>query len=159
MNGIDLPPEIEFHEAIRLFTYRPRGLLDEVEVSRAVNVLSDLEKKLNQPFNRFCDTSEIDRVELNYRFVIQVSLYRVLSYADGPPVKSAVLAPDSTIAHYFQLHAVITKDSPISVRIFQQREDVAKWLDVPLQWLAESRREASDQTTSNVPLTNDEPSA
>src|SRR5215813_7994455 len=94
MSDIDLPPEIEFHEDIRLFIYRPRGLLDEVEVSRAVNVLSDLEKKVNHPFNRFSDTSEIDRVELNYRYVIQVSLYRVLSYGDRPPVKSAILAPD-----------------------------------------------------------------
>jgi hypothetical protein len=150
MSGIDLPPEIEFHEDIRLFIYRPRGLLDEVEVSRTVNVLSDLEAKLREPFNRFCDTSEVDRVELNYRYVIQVSVYRVLSYADRPPVKSAILAPDPTIGHYFQLHALITKDSPITVRIFQQREDVAKWLGVSLQRLAESRREANDQTTRNL---------
>jgi hypothetical protein len=78
MNSIDLSPEIEFHEDIRLFIYRPRGLLDEVEVSRAVNALSDLEAKVREPFNRFCDTSGIDRVELNYRYVIHVSLYRVL---------------------------------------------------------------------------------
>src|SRR5215468_7328952 len=159
MSGIDLPPEIEFHKDTHLFIYRPRGLLDEVEVSRAVNVLSDLEKKVNHPFNRFCDTSEIDRVELNYRYVIQVSLYRVLSYADRPPVKSAILAPDSTIGHYFQLHAIITKDSPISVRIFQEREDVAKWLGVPLERLDESSSERSNQTASNDALMNDEASA
>ena len=159
MNGMDLPPEIEFHEDIRLFIYKPRGLLDEVEVSRAVNVLSELEAKLKEPFNRFCDTSEIDRIELNYRYVIHVSLYRVLSYADRPPVKSAVLAPDSTIAHYFQLHAVITKGSPITVRIFQQQEDVAKWLGVPLQRLGENPRDSTNQTAGNVRLTNDETSA
>src|SRR5215471_17235971 len=145
-----LSPDIEFHEDHRLFIYRPRGLLDEVSVARAVNVLGDLEKKLREPFNRFSDTSEIDRVELNYRYVIQVSLYRVLSYADRPPVKSAILAPDSTIGHYFQLHAIITKDSPISVRIFQEREGVAKWLDIPLGRLTETPRERSVQTESDV---------
>ena len=145
-----LSPDTEFHEDIRLFIYRPRGLLDEVSVARAVNVLGDLEKKLSEPFNRFSDTSEIDRVELNYRYVIQVSLYRVLSYADRQPVKSAVLAPDSTIGHYFQLHAIITKDSPISVRIFQEREGVAKWLGVPLEVLTETFRERSIQTESDV---------
>src|SRR5215471_4913686 len=150
MNGIDLSPEIEFHEDIRLFIYRPRGLLDEVSVARAVNVLGDLEKKLREPFNRFSDTSEIDRVELNYRYVIHVSLYRVLSYMDRPPVKSAILAPDPTVAHYFQLHAIITKDSPISVRIFQQREEVAKWLGAPLRRLTETPRERSVQTESDV---------
>src|SRR5215813_15498142 len=150
MNGIDLSPEIEFHEDICLFIYRPRGFLDEVAVARAVNALGDLEKKIRGPFNRFSDTSEIDRVELNYRYVIHVSLYRVLSYADRPPVKSAILAPDPTVGHYFQLHAIITKNSPISVRIFQERDGAAKWLGVPLERLTETRRERSIQTESDV---------
>ena len=134
-----LPPDIEFHEDIRLFIYRPRGLLDEASVDRVVTVLAGLETKLKEPFNRFSDTSETDRVELNYRYVINVSLYRVLSYADRPPVKSAILATDSTVAHYFQLHAIITEDSPINVRIFREREDAAKWLGVPLERLARLR--------------------
>ena len=147
---MDLPPEIEFHEDIRLFVYKPRGLLDEVEVSRVVNILGELEKNQKEPFNRFSDTSAIERLELNYHYVIQVSLYRVMTYADRPPVKSAMLATDSTVAHYFQLHAIITKDSPISVRIFQEREEVAKWLGVPLQRLTETSRERSIQAESDV---------
>ena len=153
-----LPADVEFHEDIRLFIYRPRGLLDEASVSTTVNVLADLEAKLKEPFNRFSDTSAIDRVELNYRYVIQVSLHRVLSYAGRPSVKSAILAPDSTIGHYFQLHAVITKDSPITVRIFQEREDVAKWLGVPLERLGKSSSDRSNQTAGDVLLTNDEAS-
>jgi hypothetical protein len=145
-----LSPDIEFQEDVRLFIYRPRGFLDEVSVARAVNVLGDLEKKLREPFNRFSDTSEIDRVDLNYRYVIQVSLYRVLSYAEGPPVKSAILAPDSTVGHYFQLHAIIMKDSPISVRIFQDREEAAKWLGVPLERLGETSSDQSIQTEDDV---------
>jgi hypothetical protein len=135
---MNLPPDVEFYEDARLFIYRPRGLLSEASVTRAVNVLADLETQLKEPFNRFSDTSAIDRVELNYGYVIHVSLHRVLSYADRPPVKSAILAPDSTIGHYFQLHAIITKDSPITVRIFQERESVANWLGVPLERLGES---------------------
>src|SRR5215813_4362693 len=145
-----LPPDVEFQEDIRLFIYRPRGLLNEASVNTVVSVLVELEKNQKEPFNRFSDTSAIDRVELNYRYVIEVSLYRVLSYADRPPVKSAILATDSTIGHYFQLHAIITKDSPISVRIFQEREDVAKWLGVPLERLDESSSERSIQTESDV---------
>ena len=131
-----LPPDIEFHEDIRLFIYRPSGLLDAASVGRAVNVLSELEAKVKEPFNRFSDASAIDGVELNYQYVIQVSLYRVLIYADRPPVKSAILATDSTIGHYFQLHAIITEDSPIKVRIFREREEAAQWLGVPLERLA-----------------------
>ena len=131
-----LPPEVQFHEDIRLLVYRPRGLLDETAINRIVSIIGDLEAKLQEPFNRFFDTLGRDEVELNFRYVIQVSLYRVLSYGDRPPVKSAILATDSTIGHYFQLHAIITEDSPINVRIFQKREDAAKWLDVPIERLA-----------------------
>ena len=131
-----LPPEVQFHEDIRLLVYRPRGLLDETAINRVVSIIGDLEAKLQEPFNRFFDTLGHDEVELNFRYVIQVSLYRVLSYGDRPPVKSAILATDTTIGHYFQLHAIITEDSPINVRIFQKREDAAKWLGVPIERLA-----------------------
>ncbi len=131
-----LPPEVQFHEDIRLIVYRPRGLLDEMAINRIVSIIGDLEAKLQEPFNRFFDTLGHDEVELNFRYVIQVSLYRVLSYGDRPPVKSAILATDSTIGHYFQLHAIITEDSPINVRIFQKREDAATWLGVPIERLA-----------------------
>src|SRR5438094_10483033 len=131
-----LAPDIEFHEDIRLLIYRPRGLLNEASVNKIVNVIENLEASLKEPFNRFFDTLGHDEVELNFRYVIQISLYRVLSYLDRPPVKSAILATDSAIGHYFQLHAIITENSPINVRIFQKREDAAQWLGVPIERLA-----------------------
>jgi len=130
------PPEIEFHQDIRLLIYRPRGVLNEASVSRITKIIGDLEARLKEPFNRFFDTLGHDEIELNFRYVIQVSLYRVLSYRDRPPVKSAVLATDSAIIHYSQLYAIITEDSPINVRIFQEREEAAQWLGVPLERLA-----------------------
>ena len=131
-----LPPDIEFHDDIRLLVYRPRGLLNEQSVNKIVSVIEDLEAKVQEPFNRFFDTLGHDDVELNFRYVIHISLHRVLSYADRPPVKSAILATNTTIVHYCQLHAIITEDSPITVRIFQDREEAAQWLGVPLQQLA-----------------------
>ena len=94
MNNINLPPDVAFHEDIRLFIYRPRGLLSEASIDKVLRVLEELEAKLKEPFNRFSDGSAIDRVELNYQYVIQVSLYRVLTYSDRPPVKSAILTTD-----------------------------------------------------------------
>jgi hypothetical protein len=145
-------PDIEFDEDIRLLIYRPRGLLNEVSVNKVVNVIEELEAKAREPFNRFFDTLGHDAVELNFRYVIQISLHRVVTYADRPPVKSAILATDSTIVHYCQLHAVITEDSPITVRIFQDREEAAKWLGVPLERLAESPREPSSQISEATPV-------
>ena len=38
-----LPPDIEFHEDIRLLIYRPRGLIDEAAINKIV-VLSKISK-------------------------------------------------------------------------------------------------------------------
>src|SRR5215467_1079382 len=130
------PDDIEFHDDIRLLIYRPCGVLNEQSINKIVSIIGELEAKLQQPFNRFFDTLGHDEVELNFRYVIQISLYRVLSYLNRPPVKSAILATDSTIIHYCQLHAIITEDSPINVRIFQERAEAAQWLGVPVEKLA-----------------------
>jgi hypothetical protein len=140
-----LASDVEFHEDTRLLVYRPHGVLNEQSVGKIVGIIGDLEAKLQEPFNRFFDTLGHDEVELNFRYVIQISLHRVLSYGDRPPVKSAILATDSTIAHYCQLHAIITQDSPINVRIFKEREDAAKWLGVPLQRLAPNTSATEDE--------------
>src|SRR2546430_1820422 len=131
-----LASDVEFHEDIRLLIYRPRGLIDEPAIKKVVSVLEDLEAKLQEPFNRFSDTLAADEVELNFKYVIQVSLCRRLAYAGHPPVKSAILATDSTMIHYGRLHALLTQGSPINVRIFQDREEAAQWLGVPIERLA-----------------------
>jgi hypothetical protein len=62
------------------------------------------------------------------------------------------LATDSTIVHYCQLHAIITEDSPIAVRIFQDREDAARWLGVPLERLVENHHEPSSHIREASPV-------
>ena len=138
-----LPPEVQFHEDILLLVYRPRGLLNEASVNKIIRVIGELEAKLKEPFNRFSDTLGHDEVELNFRYVIQVSLYRRLSYQGRPPIKSAILATDSTIIHYAKLHALLTQGSAINVRIFQDRQEAAKWLNVPIAMLMPDVTETS----------------
>src|SRR5215475_13485845 len=146
MNKIQLPPYVEFHEDIHLFVYRPIGLMSEESVNKIVSVIEDIEAKVQDPFNRFFDTLGHDDVELNFRNVIQISLHRRLSYAGRPPIRSAILATDSTIIHYAKLHAVLTQGSPINVRIFKDRDKAAKWLGVPAKVLAsEAHGKASDE--------------
>jgi len=130
-----LAPDVEFHEDIRLLIYRPHGVIDEQAIKKVISVLEDLEARLREPFNRFSDTLGADEVELNFKYVIQVSLCRRLSYAGHPPVKSAILATDSTIIHYARLHALLTQGSPINVRVFKDRQEVAEWLNVPIERL------------------------
>ena len=136
-----LPPDVEFHDHIRLLIYRPRGVIDEAAVKKIVSVLEELEEKLQRPFNRFFDTLGAEEVELNFKYVIRVSLCRRLAYAGHPPVKSAILARDSTMIHYARLHALLTQGSPINVHVFKDRKEAADWLNLPLERLTQ-RREA-----------------
>jgi len=130
-----LPPDLEFYEDIRLLIFRPHGLLNEGAFNKVISALEDLEAKLQEPFNRFLDTVAAHEVELNFKYIIQASLHRRLSYAGRAPVKSAILATDSTIIHYGRLHAVLTQGSPIRVRIFQDRKEAGQWLGVPVERL------------------------
>jgi hypothetical protein len=140
---MNLPSDIQFHEDIRLLVYRPRGLLNEATVNKIIRVIGELEARLKEPFDRFSDTLGHDEVELNFKYVIHVSLYRRLTYASGPPIKSAILATDSTIIHYGRLHALLTQGSPINVRLFQDREEAAQWLNVPIARLMPDPAETS----------------
>ena len=132
-----LPPEIEFHPDIRLLIYRPRGLIDEPVLNKVVSVIEELEAATQEPFNRFSDTSEIHEVELNFKYVIHVSLHRRLTHAGHAPVKSAILATDATLIHYARLLALLTQHSLINVRVFQDRKEAAEWLHVPVERLTQ----------------------
>jgi hypothetical protein len=130
-----LPPEIKFHPDIRLLVYRPPGLIDEAAINKIISAIEDLEATTQEPFDRFSDTTGTHEVELNFRYVIQASLHRRLSRKGRAPVKSAILATDSTLIHYARLLALLTQGSPINVHVFQDRNEAAKWLGVPIEVL------------------------
>jgi hypothetical protein len=136
MNKIKFPRDVQFLEDIRLLIYRPRGLLSKTAVDEILVVLGELEFSLPEPFNRFTDTLKADEVELNAQYVIQFSLYRRFAYTGHPPVKSAILATDSMMIHYARLHASLTQGSPLDVRVFQDRQEAAQWLGVPIERLS-----------------------
>ena len=127
-----LPPDVEFYEDIRLIVWRPRGLLNREAVNRIITVIGELETTLKEPFNRFSDTVAADAVDLNFEYIIQVSLYRRSFYGKRPPIKSAILATDSTLIHYGKVHALLTQGSPINARVFQDRKEAAQWLGVTI---------------------------
>jgi hypothetical protein len=133
-----LPCEFEFHPVIRLLIYRPRGLIDEAAINKITSVIDDLEAATQEPFNRFSDTSEIHEVELNFRYVIHVSLHRRLAHGGHAPVKSAILATDPTLVHYARLLVLLTEGSSITVRVFHERTEAADWLNVPVERLTQN---------------------
>jgi hypothetical protein len=134
---LKLPAHVLFRKDLSLILWRPRGILDESRVKEMVEFTETVEKRNDQPLNRFIDLSALDAVDLNFEFVFHVALGRCLSAASKPPVKSAfyVTGPDTT--HYAKLHAMLTDHSPLHVALFTDRAAAAKWLGVPLEALSE----------------------
>ncbi|HEU0275073.1 MAG TPA: hypothetical protein VFQ83_11150 [Candidatus Udaeobacter sp.] len=132
---MNFPPDIEFYQDLHLLIYRPRGLINETEINRVIEIIEGIEGASQEPFNRFSDTSETHEVELNFHYVIQASLHRRLAHKGRAPVKSAILATDSAIIHYARLLALLTEGSSIRVKVFDKREQAAQWLGVPVELL------------------------
>ena len=135
MNKMKLPPEVEFHEDIHLLIYRPRGLIDEAAINNIIAVVEQLEIGRRNPFNRFYDMSGATEVKLNLNYVTDASIHRRLSHRGRKSVKSAIVAKDWDLVHYGHLFELLTQGSSIKVRVFQDRNDAAKWLGVPLERL------------------------
>jgi len=152
-----LSPEIEFHQDIRLLIYRPKGVINEAEINRIIGVIEGIEAASQEPFNRFSDTTDAHEVELNFQYVIQASLHRRLSHKGRVPVKSAILATDSTLIHYARMLALLTEGSSIKVRVFQNREDAAQWLGVSMELLAPTTNGDRDQITEETKHENETP--
>ena len=135
LNNIKFPPDVEFYEDIRLIVWRPHGLVNKAAVNKIITVIGELETMSKEPFNRFSDTVRADAIDLNFEYIIQVSLYRRSFYGKRPPIKSAILATDDTLIHYGKVHALLTQGSPINVRVFQDRKEAAQWLGVTIATL------------------------
>ena len=133
---VELPPDVTFLHDLRLMVWRPRGIVNEKALNEVLQFMGKEEAASDKPFNRFTDASLVESVDLNFRYVFHISLFRRLSYV-GWPVKSAILVTGKDFGHYSKLHQILTQGSLIQVRIFQERAAAAKWLGVSLESLEE----------------------
>src|SRR6266566_7497436 len=101
------PADIQFHDNVRLLVWRPLGVLKDAALKHIREVIGDLEATSNEPFNRFTDGQALDAIDLNFRYVFEFALFRRLSYAGRPPVKSAILVSSLTLVHYSKLHEML----------------------------------------------------
>jgi hypothetical protein len=130
-----IPPHVLFRKELSLILWKPRGVLNEETVNDIVAFIETAERRTTKPFNRFTDTSALDMVDLNFKFVFHVALFRRLSATPKPPVKSAFYVTSKATAHYAKLHAMLTDHSPLDVSLFTDRVAAAKWLGVPVDAL------------------------
>ena len=130
-----LPPDIYFRPDLCLLLWKPRGVLDEKVINRIIAFIRDAEAKSDASKLRFVDTTALSAIELNFRYVFHVAIYRRMSRKGRAPIKSAFLVQEPEFEHYFKLHALLTNHSPLQVRLFKKLEDAAAWLEVPSERL------------------------
>jgi len=129
------PPDIYFRPVVGLLVWNPHGILDEKVVNRILVFIREEEAQTDGNELRFIDTTTLTAVELNFRYVFHVALYRRMSRQGRRSLKSAFLIKDQAFAHYFKLHALLSDHSPLHVRLFENKDAAAKWLNVSLESL------------------------
>lgn len=130
-----LPPDVSFHHDLQLMVWRPRGVLQEKGVNRIVEFLEREEDRAEKPFNRFTDTSKLDAIDLDFKFVFHVSLHRRLIYARRFAVKSAFYVTSPAAARVVKIHLLMTDYSPVKCAMFKTLAETAKWLGVSVDTL------------------------
>jgi hypothetical protein len=134
-----LPPDVYFQPEFELLLWKPRGVLNEKVINKIIAFIRDEEAKSDASKRRFIDSTGLTAVELNFRYVFHVALYRRMSRQGRPCIKSAFLIKDPGFEHYFKLHAVLTDHSSLQVQLFQDEQAAAKWLDVSIESLHPSQ--------------------
>ena len=131
-----LPLNVRYDPDQHLFVWKPIGVIDEAVVNEIIVFLAHQEGLARTPFDRFTDLSAQEAVELTFKYVFHVALYRRLSYAGRSAVKSAFYVTHPQAVHLVKIHALLTDHSPLNVEMFEELEAAAKWLGVPVEALA-----------------------
>ena len=132
---MELPPDVSFHHGIRLFVWRPQGILQEKAVNTIVAFLEQEEDRAEKPFDRFTDMSKLDATDLDFDFVFRVAFHRRLVYAQRPEVKSAFDVTSKAAERVVNTYVLMTDHSPLKCAMFKTLSEAAKWLGVSTETL------------------------
>jgi hypothetical protein len=125
-----IPDNVRCIPEADLLLWRPGGVLNESVVDKILVYLGHQERKFGRPFHRFTDMSALEGVDLSFKYVFHVALYRRLSRLGREPVRSAFFVTNPEVARYVKLHALMTDYSPLKVAMFKSPTAAAKWLGV-----------------------------
>src|SRR5215467_4078882 len=113
------PLNVQLREDLHLLVWKPHGILNESATNKILAFISDEEARSDANELRFVDTSGLTAVALNFQYVFHIALYRRLSRAGRPQIKSAFFIKNPEFAHYFKLHVVMTDYSRIKAKLFE----------------------------------------
>ena len=125
-------PHTRYHAEWRLFTWHPRGLLDDALADEVVGWIGSEERFEEVPFHRYADFGGLTEIRLKIGHVFQIVQHRREA---REPVKSAFFANTTVGFGMARMYEALMQGAMIQVRAFRERAAAAEWLGVPVETL------------------------
>jgi hypothetical protein len=113
-----------------LMVGRPNGILDAQTAERLADFIEIKEEQLEAGFNRFCDLTCLDSINLSSGDLHQLAARRRAFNPNNVHVKSAFLATHPLAFGVARTYEFLLHSPRIEVRVFQDLEAAAEWLSV-----------------------------
>jgi hypothetical protein len=122
-------------ESEALMVGRPKGILDAQMTERIVEFIEIKEEQLETGFNRFCDLTRLEGIDLSFKEVQLLAERRCRFNPNEIRVKSAFLATNHLAFGIARTYEQLLNSPRIEVRVFEELEAAAAWLTVKLDRL------------------------
>ena len=127
-------PQTWYFPKWHLVTWHPRGVLDDTLADQIVAFIELEERIQAAPFDRYVDLSGLTDVRLYAGHVFDIAKRR---HRTMDQVKSAFWTDKIVTTSLAYMFETFMASAPIKVRAFTKKEDVAEWLEVPIEILSE----------------------
>src|SRR5258708_33811853 len=109
---MSLPSDVQCVDAAQLLVWRPCGILDQRKVDKIIAFVTEQENRFGKSFNRFTDISRLDSVDLTFKYVFHVALYRRPFRRRRAIIKLTFLLPNAEGSRIINMHALLHYHSP-----------------------------------------------
>ena len=118
-----------------LMVVRPKGILDIETAERIVEFIELKEKQLETGFNRFCDLTLLDEIQLSPAEVLHLAVRRREFNPNTVLVKAAFLANNDFALEIACMYQRLLNSPRIEVRVWNNLQAAADSLGVELEKL------------------------
>jgi hypothetical protein len=118
-----------------LLVGRLKGVLEGKTVQKIIEFVESIEIVEESGFNRFCDLTLLEGIELSSDDILQAAARRSAFNPNCIPVKSAFLATDPLAFGIARMYEQMLNSPRIEVRVWSDMHAAADWLGVNMDRL------------------------
>ena len=122
--------DVSFVEEDSLLVGRLRGTLDAAVARKLVEFVELREAEVEKGFNRFCDLTQLERINLSVDEIASLAARRRAYNPNPIRVKSAFLVSSPLALGVVYMFKALLQSERIEVRWFDSLEVAAAWLQV-----------------------------